>query len=101
MAKIINKEIYENEFLKAPIALIDFYADWCGPCKMMAPVIDELANEMDGKVLIGKVNIDNNPDIAKMYQIITIPTFLILKNGQVDKKFVGAIEKEDLIEALK
>ncbi len=83
--------------------MIDFWAEWCGPCRMVAPIVEELSTEYTGKAVIGKVNVDNNPDISAKYGIRNIPTILFLKNGQVVDKSVGAVPKNvltDKMEAL-
>jgi thioredoxin 1 len=80
--------------------LVDFYADWCGPCKMMAPIIDELAKEYEGTVKIGKLNVDDNPDTARQYRVMSIPTFIILKNGEAVDTVVGVVAKNVLKEKL-
>ena len=80
--------------------LVDFWATWCGPCRAIAPVIDELHEEMEGKALIGKVNIDENSDTPVNYGVRNIPTLLIFKNGEVVDKVVGAQSKEALAEKL-
>lgn len=101
MANIFTSENFESEVLKSDIpVLVDFYADWCGPCKMMAPVVDELAGEYEGKIKVGKINVDNCQDIAGKYGIMTIPTFMVIKNGEVLERVSGAFPKaqiEDLI----
>lgn len=78
--------------------LVDFWAPWCGPCRTMNPIISELASEWEGKVTIGKVNVDQQPQLAAEYRIQSIPTFLILHNGQLKETLVGAIPKKLLIE---
>lgn len=76
--------------------IVDFWAPWCGPCKMMLPIIDELADELDGKVLVGKLNVDENPDTCETYGIMNIPTMLFFKNGELVERHVGACRKVDL-----
>ncbi len=92
---------FEEEVLKSEIpVLVDFYADWCGPCQMMAPVIEQLAGEYEGRVKIGKLNVDENPDIAVQYKVMSIPTMIIFKNGEVFSKEVGAGSKKDVEKAI-
>lgn len=76
--------------------LIDFWAEWCGPCRMVGPVVEELAKEYDGKALIGKVNVDHNPGLSGRFGIRNIPTILFVKNGEVVDKSVGAVPKNTL-----
>ena len=92
---------FEKEVLQSdkPV-LVDFFADWCGPCKMMAPVVEQLAEEMDGKAKVGRLNIDENMDIAEKYSVMNIPTFLIFKDGQEKARIVGAVSKNELINKL-
>lgn len=80
--------------------LVDFYADWCGPCKMMAPVVEKLAGAMDGRCKVGKLNIDENMDIAERYHVMNIPTFLIFKDGQEKERIVGAVSQNELMKKL-
>jgi thioredoxin 1 len=97
----LNETNFEQEVLKANIpVLIDFWAVWCGPCKMIAPIVDELAIEYDGKLKIGKVDVDNNQQIAMQYGIRSIPTLLVFKSGKVVEQIVGAAPKKALIEKL-
>ena len=78
------------------LAVVDFWAEWCGPCKMVTPIIDDLAGDYDGKALIGKVNVDHNPEISTKYGIRSIPTILFIKNGEVVDKHVGTASKAQL-----
>ena len=97
----ISSENYEEEVLKAdkPV-IIDFYADWCGPCKAMAPVVEELAKEYEGKAKVGKINTDENQDIAIEYSVMSIPTFIVFKDGKAVKKMIGMQDKRTLIAAI-
>ena len=94
----LSTENFEKEVLKSekPV-LVDFYADWCGPCNAMAPVIEELATELDGKAKVGKINVDENSDIAVEYNVMSIPTLIIFKNGKEEKRLVGLRDKEELL----
>jgi thioredoxin 1 len=92
----LTTENFDQEVIKstAPV-LVDFWAEWCGPCKMVAPILDELATEYDGKVKIGKVNIDDHQNLAVQYRINSIPTLLFFKNGQIVDQVVGLKSKKD------
>jgi len=92
----LTAENFDEEVLKSgtPV-LVDFWAEWCGPCKMVAPILDELASEYDGKVKIGKVNIDDHQSLASEYGIRAIPTLLLFKAGQVADQIVGLRSKRD------
>ncbi len=76
--------------------VVDFWAPWCGPCKMMLPIVDELAKEFEGQVNVGKMNVDENPDTCEEYGIMNIPTMLFFKNGELVNRHVGACRKPDL-----
>ncbi|MGH7967912.1 MAG: thioredoxin [Limisphaerales bacterium] len=93
----LTQENFAKEVLESaqPI-LVDFWAEWCGPCKMLAPILDELAQEYNGRIRIGKVNIDESQQLAAEYGIHSIPTLLLFRNGQVADQIVGARSKRDL-----
>ncbi|WP_236974907.1 thioredoxin [Membranihabitans maritimus] len=97
MAFELTDTNFQEEVLdKEGLTVIDFWAEWCGPCKMISPLIEELAEDYDGKALIGKVNVDHNPDLSIKYGIRSIPTILFVKNGEIVDKLVGATTKQTL-----
>lgn len=96
-ALTFTDDSFENDVLNSdkPV-LVDFWAEWCGPCRMVGPVVDELAGEFEGQAKIGKVDVDNNPEISSKYGIRSIPSLLIFKNGEVVDQIVGAVPKAQL-----
>lgn len=92
--KHFSNDTFQSEVLQGsgPI-LVDFWAPWCGPCKMLGPVIDGLADELSGKAVVGKVNIDDEPDLAAKYSVVTIPTIILFKDGQEVNRLVGVQSK--------
>jgi thioredoxin 1 len=97
MAKVINSREFKDEVLNSnDVVLIDFFAEWCGPCKMLAPIVEELSKEMAGKAKVFKVDVDKSGDIAQKYGIMGVPTVIIFKNGTAVDKMVGFQPKEVL-----
>ena len=97
----INDGSFEAEVIKSdkPV-LVDFWATWCGPCKMIAPILEEMATEYDGKLKIAKMDVDSNTKVATQYGIMSIPTLLFFKNGQLVDQVIGAIPKAQLVNRL-
>ena len=105
MAKQIPLQITDSQFedqiiKRKGISIIDFWAPWCGPCMMVGPIIEELAKEMQGKIVFGKLNVDENPSVSMKHQIMSIPTMLIFKNGNLIDKLIGAMPKDMLKQKL-
>ena len=97
----LTKNNFDNEVLNYEgKVLVDFWASWCGPCKMIAPVVEEIANEFEGKLKVGKINVDEEAELSINYQVMSIPTILIFENGKVVNKAIGYRGKEELIELL-
>ena len=93
----VSDATFEQEVLKSPVpVLVDYWAEWCGPCKMIAPLLDEIATEYAGKIKVAKLNIDNNPGVPPKYGIRGIPTLMLFKNGTVEATKVGALSKSQL-----
>ena len=102
MAEIIlTKENFESEVLNSDIpVLVDFWASWCGPCMMLSPVISEISEELNGTIKVGKVNVDDEQELAMKYKVASIPTLLLFKNGKLEKTSVGFMPKNAILETL-
>jgi len=99
MATMINTDSFEAEVLKSELpVLVDFWAPWCGPCKALNPILEKVENEVGGKIRIVKVNIDESPEIASKYSIMSIPTLLFFKDGTVMEQLVGLVQKDKILE---
>ncbi len=97
-----TEDNFEAEVLKSDKAvLVDFYADWCGPCKMMAPIVEKLAEEYEGQAVIGKLNVDDEPFVSRRYRVLSIPTLMFFKDGKEAGRIVGAVDKMEIEAKLK
>lgn len=97
----LNKDNFEKEVMEANVpVLIDFWVSWCGPCRMMSPVIDKIAEEMGDKLKVCKVNVDENHELAEKYEIMTIPAFIVIKNGAEAGRTIGVQPKEDILKLI-
>lgn len=98
----LNENNFNDEVMNSSTpVIVDFYADWCGPCQMMSPVIDKIAEELGETAKVGKVNSDSNMNLAEKYGIMSIPTIMVFKNGELVKTFVGVTSKSEIIDAVK
>ncbi|MBF0486427.1 MAG: thioredoxin [Candidatus Omnitrophica bacterium] len=101
-ATMVTKDNFESEVLKSSLpVLVDFWAEWCGPCKMLLPIVEELAAELQGKVKVCKVNVDESQELAADYNVMSIPTLFIFKNGQMVDQIIGAVPRVKILDKLK
>lgn len=95
MAVVLTKDNF-NQSIENGVSLVDFWAPWCGPCKMQLPIVEELATELDGQATIGKINVDDQPELASQFGVMSIPTLILFKDGQPVDKMVGLQSKDAL-----
>jgi thioredoxin len=100
ITKLTDATFDETIAASAETVVVDFWAEWCGPCKMIAPILDEIADEHPGKLTIAKLNVDENPDVARRYDVMSIPTLIVFKDGAPQKRLVGAKGKGQLLAEL-
>ena len=101
MAKIATNNSFDSLLLDSRLVIVDFWAVWCGPCRMLSPLLDEVEEEMADKIVVVKVNVDDADEVAARYRIMSIPTILFIKNGEMVDKTVGAMPKPALVEKIK
>jgi thioredoxin 1 len=97
----VSDASFDGDILKSDVpVLVDFWAPWCGPCRSVAPIVDDLATQYAGKIKVAKINVDESTDVATRYQITSIPTFLLFKNGQVADRALGALPKSEFVKLI-
>lgn len=98
----ITSKNFEEEVSKSDVpVLLDFWASWCGPCKMVSPIVDKVSEEVKGKAKVGKINVDEEQELARSFNIMSIPTLMVINNGKLVKQSVGVISKEEILDMLK
>lgn len=101
MSEVVSSSDFQSKVLDAEVpVLVDFFATWCGPCKMLAPTVDEIAAEQEGKASVYKLDIDQSPDIAQRYGVMSVPTLIVFENGEVKKQVVGVQPKQNILSML-
>ena len=99
--KEVSDSSFDGDILKSSVpVLVDFWAPWCGPCRSVAPIIDDLANQYSGKLKVAKINVDESTEVAMRYQITSIPTFIVFKNGQVADRALGALPRSEFVKLI-
>jgi thioredoxin 1 len=99
--KEVSDSSFDGDILKSAVpVLVDFWAPWCGPCRSVAPIIDDLANQYSGKLKVAKINVDESTEVAMRYQITSIPTFILFKNGQVADRALGALPRSEFVKLI-
>ena len=97
----VSDASFEGDILKSEVpVLVDFWAPWCGPCRSVAPIVDDLANEYAGKLKVAKINVDESTEVAMRYQITSIPTFIVFKNGEVADRALGALPRSEFVKLI-